>query len=237
MTQSIPLQSTRQQTSDKRTGRHSAAKEHYNIMVTVDTTKKHQYHPTTPPSSSGGLPPIVGKIGSIVFFAILFGMASKNQDGYEQFRKCHGNCVNGILHAIGMPCAVSGVFLIVRSVTNSAIFTRVLQSCVTTLYLLFYTRYETNPLSPWLFYLVYMTIFDRILYQRLYLSSQWTRVSYLLTGIGLIAFNVGALEVIGHGYFEHHHSYVEEFFNSGTYTFVCYWLYYCLRSTCCDNYC
>jgi len=36
----------------------------------------------------------------------------------------------------------------------------------------------------------------------------------LQAGILLIAANVGALEMIGHGMYEKHHSYVEEFFNS-----------------------
>ena len=165
-------------------------------------------------SSQQGLPPELGKAGSIVFFATLFSLANTNIDGYEQFRKCHGNCVNGLLHAIGMPLAVSGVFLIVRSVSDSPEFTRFLQACVTTGYLFLYLQYESNPWSPWVFYIVYMGIFDGILYQKLYRNRAWTRLSYLVCGIALVVFNVGALETIGHGLFEHHHSYVEEFFNS-----------------------
>jgi hypothetical protein len=167
-----------------------------------------------PQPPSQGLTPALGKVGAIVFFITLFSMAHKNQEGYDQFRKCHGNCMNGVLHAIGMPCAVSGVFLIVRSVSDSPQFTRILQACVTTSYLFLYLQYESNPWSPWLFYIVYMSIFDFILYQKLYHNKAWTRLSYLICGITLVAFNVGALESIGHGIYEHHHSYVGEFFNS-----------------------
>jgi len=159
------------------------------------------------------LPPTLGKFGSVVFFFALFSSADKDKGGYEQFRKCHGNCINGLLHAIGMPLAVSGVFTIVRAVSASSGFTRVLQSCVTTGYLILYLRYETNPWSPWLFYIVYMSVFDFYLYHKLY-QYGWTRCSYLICGIALVVLNVGALESIGHGVYENHHSYVKEFFNS-----------------------
>ena len=163
--------------------------------------------------SKGGLPPTLGMIGSIAFFLALFGLANKDLDGYEQFRKCHGNCVNGILHFIGMPLAVSGVFLIVRSVSDNPLFTRYLSFCVTTVYLYLYLQYELNPYSPWLFYIKYMSIWEFILYQRVYMDPTWNRLAYLIVGILLVAINVGALEAIGHGLFEHHHSYVLEFFN------------------------
>jgi hypothetical protein len=161
-----------------------------------------------------GLPPALGMVGSIVFFATLFALANKDQQGYDQFRKCHGNCVNGVLHAIGMPIAVSGVFLIVRSVTDSPIFTRHLQFAVTTGYLYLYLQYESNPYSPWIFYAIYASIFDRLLYGYVYYFQSWTRLNYLIVGILLVVLNVGALESIGHGLFEHHHSIVSEFFNS-----------------------
>mmetsp|Transcript_27611 Transcript_27611/g.32217 ORF Transcript_27611/g.32217 Transcript_27611/m.32217 type:complete len:211 (-) Transcript_27611:418-1050(-) len=160
-------------------------------------------------------PPLFGKAFSIAFFAVLFGLANPSTGGYEEFRKCHGNCINGILHAIGMPLAVSGVFLVIRAVTDSPDFTRTLQFLVVTGYLCLYLRYESNPYSPWLFYILYLGIFDRVLYQHFYYEgSKWTRWNYLCVGISLIAVNVGLLETIGHGLFEHHHSYVKEFFNS-----------------------
>lgn len=161
-----------------------------------------------------GLPSIVGMIGSIIFFLTLFSLANPDKDGYEQFRKCHGNCVNGILHFVGMPLAVSGVFLIVRSVSDHAEFTRHLSFVVTTTYLYLYLQYESHPYTPWLFYVMYMIIWEFLLYRRLYNDPSWSRISYLVTGICLVAINVGALEAIGHGLFEHHHSYVLEFFNS-----------------------
>ena len=156
---------------------------------------------------------MVGMIGSIVFFMTLFSLANPNREGYEQFRKCHGNCVNGILHFIGMPLAVSGVFMIVRSVSDHAEFTRHLSFVVTTTYLYLYLQYESHPYTPWLFYIMYMAIWEFLLYRKLYNNPSWSRISYLVTGIGLVVFNVGALEAIGHGLFEHHHSYVLEFFN------------------------
>jgi uncharacterized membrane protein YGL010W len=159
------------------------------------------------------LPPTVGKVGAILFFMALFAAADTNRSGYEQFRKCHGNCVNGILHAIGMPIAVSGVFLIVRSASGSAIFSRCIHVTVTTAYLALYLRYERSALSPWLFYLLYLGIFEGVL-TPLYQRPNWTRRHYLVLGAILTAFNVAALEVIGHGLYEHHHSYVDEFFNS-----------------------
>lgn len=161
----------------------------------------------------GGLPPTVGMIGSIAFFLALFGLASKDIDGYEQFRKCHGNCVNGILHFVGMPVAVSGVFLIVRGASDDPDFTRHLSFCVTTGYLYLYLQFEQNPYSPWLFYAMYMGIWEYILNQRVYRDPTWNRLAYVIVGILLVAFNVGALEAIGHGFYEHHHSYVLEFFN------------------------
>ena len=164
-------------------------------------------------STRQGLPPSLGMAGSIAFFATLFSLAIPNQKGYAQFRKCHGNCVNGILHALGMPLAVSGVFLVVRSVSDGPQFTRHLQFCVVTAYLCLYLNYEANPWSPWLFYISYMGIFDGILYQKLYNNPSWSRLNYFVLGVFLIAFNVGALETIGHGMYEHHHSYVLEFFN------------------------
>ncbi|KAL3914918.1 MAG: hypothetical protein SGILL_005887 [Bacillariaceae sp.] len=151
------------------------------------------------------LPPLLGKFGSIVFFLALFGLAHKNIDGYEQFRKCHGNCVNGLLHFVGMPPAVAGVFLIVRAASNNAGFTRLLQSVVTSYYLYLYTTYEEHPLSPWLFYAMYMTIWE-CLYHFLYNRNKtWRRRDFLGVGIFLIAVNVGGLESVGHGVFEHHH--------------------------------
>eukprot|EP00980_Cylindrotheca_fusiformis_P011643 scaffold2751_cov131-Cylindrotheca_fusiformis.AAC.10 len=163
---------------------------------------------------SHGLKPEIGMVGSILFFATLFSLANPNQEGYEQFRKCHGNCVNGVLHAIGMPLAVSGVFMVVRSATDSPEFTRHLQFCVVTAYLYLYLNYETDRWSPWIFYVLYMGIFDGVLYRHLYKSKSFNRTKFLLIGLGLVAVNVGALETIGHGIFEHHHSYVLEFFNS-----------------------
>ena len=163
--------------------------------------------------SSGGLPPILGKIGSIVFFVTLFGLANPNKDGYELFRKCHGNCVNGWLHFLGMPLAVSGVFFIVRGVSHSAEFTRHLSFMVTTRYLYLYLQYEEHPYTPWLFFALYMSLWEFVLYRRFYRHPNWGRVAFLVTGILLVLINVGALEAIGHGVFEHHHSHVSEFFN------------------------
>lgn len=160
-----------------------------------------------------GLPPSVGMIGSIIFFVILFTLADPNQEGYEQFRKCHGNCVNGILHFLGMPLAVAGVFLIIRSVSDHSEFTRYLSFAVTTTYLYLYLRYESHPFTPWLFYVLYMSIWEFVLYRKIYNDPSWSRMSYLVMGILLVFINVGALETIGHGLFEHHHSYVSEFFN------------------------
>jgi hypothetical protein len=165
-------------------------------------------------SRTGGLPPILGQIGSFVFFAALFSFAHTDADGYEMFRKCHGNCVNGLLHLVGMPLAVSGVFLIVRAASNHPIFTRLLQFLVVTRYLSLYRLYETNPYSPWLFYVLYMTILDGYMYRQVYIDPSWSRSAYWCVGVMLIVVNVGALEVIGHGLYEHHHSYVGEFFNS-----------------------
>lgn len=160
------------------------------------------------------LNPHVGMVGSIIFFLTLFTFAHPDQEGYSQFRKCHGNCVNGILHAIGMPCAVSGVFIIVRAVTDSPEFTRQLQFCVISTYLYLYLQYEINPWTPWIFYATYMGIFDGILYKLLYRHESMTRVTFFSVGLSLVIINVGVLEGIGHGFFEHHHSYILEFFNS-----------------------
>jgi hypothetical protein len=150
------------------------------------------------------LPPLWGKIGSVLFFMTLFVLAKENSEGYEEFRKCHGNCINGLLHFVGMPPAVSGVFLIVRGVSNSPTFTRLLQSVVTSSYLYFYLTYETNSLSPWLFYGLYMTIWE-CQYHFVYHQNNYTRVQFVLYGAILILVNVGALETIGHGILEHHH--------------------------------
>lgn len=157
---------------------------------------------------------LFGKAISIFFFVALFSLANPDQEGYKQFRKCHGNCVNGVLHAIGMPLAVSGVFLIVRFLSNSAEFTKHVQFCVTTSYLYLYLQYETNLWSPWLFYISYMGIFHFILYHKLYKNESIHRKTFLYLGVSLVLANVAALETIGHGWFEHHHSYVLEFFNS-----------------------
>ena len=45
-------------------------------------------------------------------------------------------------------------------------------------------------------------------------SKKSGRLYFILLGIILVFVNVSTLEVIGHGYYEHHHSYVSEFFNS-----------------------
>jgi hypothetical protein len=159
------------------------------------------------------LPPVVGMIGSILFFVALFSLSNPNAEGYAQFRKCHGNCVNGVLHAIGMPLAVSGVFMVVRSVSDSPSFTRQVQICVTSAYLYLYQQYEPHPYSPILFYILYLGIFELILYQQVYRNHG--RLWHLTWGLLLIFANVGALEAIGHGQlYEKHHSYVSEFFNS-----------------------
>lgn len=176
--------------------------------------KKNPYQEQTDTKHAGGLPPLVGKLGSIAFFATLFALADTDARGYEIFRKCHGNCVNGILHFIGMPLAVSGVFLIVRSASDSPTFTRIVQGIVTSRYLYLYLQFETNPYSPWIFFFLYMAIFDGYLYHYIYQNPTWGRLQHLLVGALLIGINVGALEVIGHGIFEQHHSYVLEFFNS-----------------------
>lgn len=183
-------------------------------MVQTTTTKKKKMIFTKRFDDHFPLPPLLGMAGSIAFFAVLFNLADPNMDGYEQFRKCHGNCVNGILHAIGMPLAVSGVFLIIRAVSDSPEFTRTLQFLVVTRYLYLYLQYESHPYSPWLFYILYMGLFDRGLYEHFYYDPKYTRWQYLGVGTSLIFINVGLLESIGHGMFEHHHSYVEEFFNS-----------------------
>ena len=143
----------------------------------------------------------------------LFALASPDKEGYEQFRKCHGNCVNGLLHFIGMPLAVSGVFLIVRSVSDAPEFARHLSFLVTTRYLYLYLQYEVHPYSPWLFYIMYMSIWEFVLYRKVYNNPSWSRLSFLIVGILLVLMNVGALEAVGHGIFEKHHSYVSEFFN------------------------
>ncbi len=158
--------------------------------------------------------PSIGKVGSIVFFLLLFSLAQPDEDGYNTFRKCHSNCMNGILHAIGMPLAVSGVFLFVRAASACSTFTRHVQVCVTTFYLYLYLKFERDPMSPWIFYIVYMSIFEFVLYQRIYQNTKLCRKDYTLMGVFLVGLNVGALEVIGHGVYEHHHSYVLEFFNS-----------------------
>ena len=154
-------------------------------------------------SSIPTLPPTLGKVGSILFFVTLFSLAHKDSTGYEEFRKCHGNCTNGLLHFVGMPPAVSGVFMIVRAASNSPSFTRALQWLVTSYYLYLYTTYEQNPWSPWLFYVLYMTIWE-CLYHLLY-PRKWTRTAFAWYGIMLITVNVGGLETLGHGVFEHHH--------------------------------
>lgn len=173
-----------------------------------------EFQKRRPSNTVQGLPPKIGMLISIAFFIILFSLANTNQEGYDQFRKCHGNCVNGILHAIGMPIAVSGVFLVIRSASNGPHFTRYLQFFVITGYLYLYLQYEIDRWSPWLFYISYMGVFDRFLFRYIYQDPAWTRLKYLNVGIALVAFNVGALETIGHGIYEHHHSYVLEFFNS-----------------------
>ena len=104
---------------------------------------------------------------------------------------------------------------------------------VTTAYLGLYLTFEEDLVSPWIFYLIYMSIFEYILFRRLYNSGHggsgkspvnfggkgsnsigWRRRDYLILGVSLVFFNVGILETVGHGYYEHHHSYVLEFFNS-----------------------
>lgn len=160
------------------------------------------------------LDPSIGKIGATLFFVLLFSLSEHDIQGYEKFRKCHSNCVNGICHAIGMPMAVSGVFMIVRAASDSAQFTRVIQTLVVTLYLVLYLQYEKDPISPWLFYILYLGILEFLLSQKLYKNEKMNRQKFLILGAALVAFNVGALETIGHGLFEHHHSYVLEFFNS-----------------------
>lgn len=172
--------------------------------------------------STRGLPPIVGMIGSIAFFLTLFSLANPNREGYAQFRKCHGNCVNGILHFVGMPMAVSGVFLIVRSVSDHPEFTRHLSFVVTTSYLYLYLQYESHPYTPWLFYAMYMSIWEFVLYRKVYGNPYWSRLGHLVIGILLVLINVGALESIGHGLFEHQHSYVLEFFNVSPVPYVHY---------------
>lgn len=161
-----------------------------------------------------GLPPSLGVAGSVVFFLTMFSLAQPNEQGYEQFRKCHRHCVNGLLHFVGMPPAVSGVFLIVRSVTDSADFTRHLQFIVMSAILYLYLGYEQNPYTPWLFYGMYMSVLEGFMYHFVYQNPKWSRLSYLFVGVSLIGSNVAGLEVIGHGFFENHHSYVLEFFNS-----------------------
>ena len=160
--------------------------------------------------------PTIGKIGSIIFFVTLFLLCNPNIDGYNEFRKCHGNCMNGILHSIGMPLAVSGVMCIVHGLRGcNPNFTRNVQSIVVTLYLSLYITYESCQyyITPILFYILYMSIFEFILYRKLY-SKKSGRLYFILLGIILVFVNVSTLEVIGHGYYEHHHSYVSEFFNS-----------------------
>lgn len=182
--------------------------------MSTKTSLKSVPKPAKARLASRGLPPILGMIGSIAFFIVLFSLAIPNKEGYDTFRKCHGNCVNGILHFVGMPLAVSGVFLIVRSVSDHAEFTRHLSFCVTTTYLYLYLQFETHPITPWLFFIMYMSIWEFILYRRLYNDPSWTRLGYLAVGVLLVVVNVGALEAIGHGpLFENHHSYVLEFFN------------------------
>ena len=156
----------------------------------------------------------IGKILSIGFFVLLFTLCEPTVEGYNTFRKCHGNCMNGILHSVGMPIAVSGVFCIVRGLSNYSEFTRQLQCFVTTLYVALYVTYEPNKFTPWLFYILYMSIFEFILYRKIYQNKSNTRCYYIILGVSLVFVNVSTLEVIGHGYYEHHHSYVTEFFNS-----------------------
>jgi hypothetical protein len=175
-------------------------------MVAPVVIKERRHRSTS--LSSMSLPPSWGKIGSILFFTILFVLAKKNSEGYEEFRKCHGNCINGLLHFVSMPAAVSGVFFIVRGVSTSPTFTRLLQSAVTTCYLYFYLTYETNTSSPWLFYGLYMTLWE-CLYHFFY-HKACTRVQFVWYGAILILVNVGGLETIGHGIFERHHRYVKK---------------------------
>ena len=165
----------------------------------------------------------IGKVLSITFFVALFTFCEPTLDGYNTFRKCHGNCMNGILHSIGMPLAVSGVFCIVRGLSNNSNFTRQLQCFVTTLYVALYVTYEPSNITPWLFYILYMSIFEFVFYRKIYQQQPPTKVVrrnanrrwyYILLGALLVFVNVSTLEVIGHGYYEHHHSYVSEFLNS-----------------------
>ena len=114
--------------------------------------------------------------------------------------------------------AVSGVFLIVRAASDSPSFTRLLQTIVTTLYLSLYLQYESDPRSPWIFYVLYMGIFECILYRKLYNNLKFKRGNFFVMGVVLVFINVGALETIGHGVYEKHHSYVLEFFNSVVHT-------------------
>ena len=182
----------------------------------ISSSNRNSKSKKDPPAlpSLPALPPMIGKIGSIVFFLTLFRFAHKDAAGYAEFRKCHSNCINGILHAMGMPLAVSGVFMIVRSASDSPAFTRQVQFVVTTAYLALYLQYETSQISPWIFYILYAGLFEFGLYRHVYSRKGWKRGHFLFYGAALVILNVGALEAIGHGLYEHHHSYVGEFFNS-----------------------
>ena len=172
--------------------------------------KHHQQRHNHQAQRSFSLPTSLGKLGSIFFFVALFALADPTPHGLQVFRKCHQNCISGVLHGILMPVAVCGVFCIVRAVSDDKIFTRWIQFVIVALYTMLYVEQQRNEqqddddenqgLIPILLFVVsHFVLFDRILYQTFLVRKDVTRTTYFWTGTLIIAANVGTLEVVAHG--------------------------------------
>jgi len=135
-------------------------------------------------------------------------------EGYNTFRVFHSECINGLIHTVGMPIATIGLFLFVFGLLNRNFsWTRVIQHTMLGLFTILWSQYDLvgSILTYLLYYLVFKLVLEKIM---LYYQHRKSNFWFLTVGTLLLAGAVLFQEFIGHSLFEGHNSHLREVFNS-----------------------
>ena len=159
--------------------------------------------------------------------------------GYNQYRNgIHINCITGFLHTIFMPLATLGFFLFLKTFDfrldsnkkpYTTSYTNIVFLFVLGLYELgYFFMFPIVGSITIFFYFLFILINLKLSTIDYMKNPKLKKFKYRFYALLLITVSVGIMEFLGHGYLEHKHSNIFEFFNSIFHTPVygLYSLYY-----------